>query len=41
MEWFLFIITCSIFLLLAFVSVMIWAIGEKLSTLDKKIDKRL
>jgi len=41
MEWFLFIITCSIFLLLAFVTVMVWAIGEKVSSLEKKIDKRL
>jgi cell division protein FtsL len=41
MEWFLIVTTCLIWFLLIFVAVMVWAIGEKVSSIEKKIDKKL
>jgi len=41
MDWFILLTINAIFLLLVFVTVMVWAIGEKVSTLEKKIDKKL
>tara|TARA_Y100001951_G_scaffold88035_1_gene79374 strand:- start:170 stop:301 length:132 start_codon:yes stop_codon:yes gene_type:complete len=39
MQWIIFILLCSSFLLLCFVGTMVWAIGRQLSELIEKNEK--
>jgi len=39
MKWILFIFICACFLLLCFIGIMVWAIGEQVSKLIDKIEK--
>ena len=39
MQWVMFTLLCLSFLLLCFVGIMVWAIGEQISKLIGKIEK--
>tara|TARA_E500000318_G_scaffold106940_1_gene115528 strand:- start:779 stop:907 length:129 start_codon:yes stop_codon:yes gene_type:complete len=39
MKWIIFILLCVLLLCSLFIGIMVWAIGEQLSNLIKKIEK--